>query len=704
MTINNANIEERSAEILRSINVDDKDTIEELGASEVVADLELSDGQILLIRMPATTPNRVNIIKNPIRSKVDQEYQVLFLHAHTKGRFTEDDFFRNQVADVNEGKVPEFVEKYEKMLGQKRRVTSDMRDTAETLVGCEEYFDYSMANVSESFPTVDRLEILHLGYISSLYRAKIWDQEKGNSRLFKEHDANWLFFYPIADHFESLPSNISSDGTSKITVKLGQERWPFSLIVKVDETYYTYKPKSDFLILKFGLPRVAVEVYSFPPGRPAVDHHRLMLQGASIVRFANTFLDAYKKKKNFVFVAIFVSGAGLVDRNILYQTEDSQKVHRRIRTFRLGIERDRVRFALELYNISSALDHESENGDTEGQVEKLATSVYYLSKDHHMSTFTGKTKHTASNDGGNQTGPRVRQKGGDGGANEQLEACGYEVEPDVFETDGGTWESVFKLPPHIRTVYRRRDPKRTELIAKHIRKGSNELYMLNYFRTTRPQSPHVISMIENIPSITGGWLILPKLHSISDQRLMNIGGIRGRVQLGLGLIKGLGYLHEHKVAHRDVKPSNLVCDDKFRLQIIDFDVAIEVEDENTEIDEYRGTKGWTAPEMGEEDGPTPMHSPIKADRWSCGRVLLGHMMIGKGDDRLSKFAGLLMGNDPQQRPSLLEWDKWSAASFSDTTNVLKDGGKESRPRKDIEVDGESMKPPDAKKPRLAVIE
>ena len=95
-----------------------------------------------------------------------------------------------------------------------------MRDTAETLVGCEEYFDYSMANVSESFPTVDRLEILHLGYISSLYRAKIWDQEKGNSRLFKEHDANWLFFYPIADHFESLPSNISSDGTSKITVKL----------------------------------------------------------------------------------------------------------------------------------------------------------------------------------------------------------------------------------------------------------------------------------------------------------------------------------------------------------------------------------------------------------------------------------------------------------------------------------------------------
>jgi serine/threonine protein kinase len=60
---------------------------------------------------------------------------------------------------------------------------------------------------------------------------------------------------------------------------------------------------------------------------------------------------------------------------------------------------------------------------------------------------------------------------------------------------------------------------------------------------------------------------------------MNRGGVRRRVQLGWGLIKGLGYLHEHKVAHRDVKPHKLVCDDDFELQIIDFDVAIKVQDE-----------------------------------------------------------------------------------------------------------------------------
>ena len=261
---------------------------------------------------------------------------------------------------------------------------------------------------------------------------------------------------------------------------------------------------------------------------------------------------------------------------------------------------------------------------------------------------------------------------------------------------------VLQLPHHILTVYRRRDRNKTELIAKLVREGSNEPDILKYLHTMRPQSPHVISFIEAIPSITTEWLILPKLHSIGDQLFMNRSGVRSRVQLGWGLIKGLAYLHEHKVAHRDIKPHNLVCDGDFRLQIIDFDVAIKVQDENTEIDEYRGTKNWTAPEMGDEEGPTPMYSPIKADRWSCGRVLLRHIMIGR-DKQLSKFADQLMANDPQQRPSLLEWPQFAA--LPNVASVLKDGGKESRPRLDvIGVDGESMNPPDAKKPRLVVTE
>ncbi|KAF8270400.1 kinase-like domain-containing protein [Lactarius quietus] len=177
-----------------------------------------------------------------------------------------------------------------------------------------------------------------------------------------------------------------------------------------------------------------------------------------------------------------------------------------------------------------------------------------------------------SNDGGSQPGSSIRQTGGDTtGADEQLRLGGYKVVPDVFETDGATWELIDKLPPHLRTVYRRSDPNKTELIAKYVRERSNELNIFEYLQTKQPQSPHVISLIEAVPAITREWLIL---NSICDEQLMRSATVSGRVHLGWGLIKGLAYLHEHKIAHRDIKPDNLVCGDDFHLQIIDFDGAI----------------------------------------------------------------------------------------------------------------------------------
>ncbi|KAH9045320.1 hypothetical protein EDB85DRAFT_2284240, partial [Lactarius pseudohatsudake] len=123
---------------------------------------------------------------------------------------------------------------------------------------------------------------------------------------------------------------------------------------------------------------------------------------------------------------------------------------------------------------------------------------------------------------------------------------------------------------------------------------------------------------------------------------MDSRGARGRDQLGWGLIMGLAYLHEHRIAHRDFKPGNIVCD-----------VAIEVQDKNAEVDEYHGIRDWTAPEMGEEDGPTPAYSPIKANGWSCGRVLLRHIMVRTGDNYLSRFAEQLTHRSEGKCPSLM---------------------------------------------------
>ena len=375
---------------------------------------------------------------------------------------------------------------------------------------------------------------------------------------------------------------------------------------------------------------------------------------------------------------------------------------------------DRLEFARELYNLSSALH--ADEGDTEGQVEKLKDILVQISAKNQLTAFSSRAKRPASTHRGDQPGTN-RQRTGNG-ADEQLEDSGYEVVRDILETKGGTWDLIDKVqhrnhvsihdvsltivlqpPANIRIVCLRSDPDKTEYIAKRVREGSNELAIHEYLHTRRSQSLHVISLIEAVPSTSREWLILPKLCSIRDQCFMDRGGVDGRVRLGWGLIEGLAYLHEHKVAHRDIKPNNLVCDDDFLLKIIDFDTALKVQDEDMEIDEYCGTEGWTAPEMGEEDGPKRMYSPIKTDRWSCGRVIFRHIMVRtgeKGDHRLLKLANQLTAKDPQERPSLVEWHKFFAPQLSNVAIVLKD-----RSRRDIvEFDGESVKPPNAKRPRL----
>ncbi|KAI0291835.1 kinase-like domain-containing protein, partial [Russula brevipes] len=85
------------------------------------------------------------------------------------------------------------------------------------------------------------------------------------------------------------------------------------------------------------------------------------------------------------------------------------------------------------------------------------------------------------------------------------------------------------------------------------------------------------------------------------------------------LIEGVAFLHEWCVAHRDIKPDNLVLDRDFCLKIIDFDLAMRVRDEDEEVDDQCGTKYWIAPEV--ENNNLKRHSPMRADRWACGRVL-----------------------------------------------------------------------------------
>ena len=206
------------------------------------------------------------------------------------------------------------------------------------------------------------------------------------------------------------------------------------------------------------------------------------------------------------------------------------------------------------------------------------------------------------------------------------------------------------MPDHIATVYRPMDSNK-KFIAKKVREDSNELEMLRLLDTIPRKSDHIISVVDSFC----GWVILPKLATVRDYVEFGPKPSENKVsQLCLGLIKGLTYLHEHRIAHRDIKPDNLLINNKpFRLIITDFDIAMRVEHEDEEVDDQCGTKHWMAPEV---EGKL-RHSPIKADRWSCGHVILYFLdNLKQEDKRLRRFANELTAHDPKRRPSLLEWE------------------------------------------------
>ncbi|KAG4386139.1 hypothetical protein GLYMA_12G231800v4 [Glycine max] len=102
-----------------------------------------------------------------------------------------------------------------------------------------------------------------------------------------------------------------------------------------------------------------------------------------------------------------------------------------------------------------------------------------------------------------------------------------------------------------------------------------------------------------------------------------------RMQICLGIAKGLAYLHEEsrlKIVHRDIKATNVLLDKHLHAKISDFGLAKLDEEENTHIStKVAGTIGYMAPEYAMRGYLTD-----KADVYSFGIVAL-EIVSGKSN-------------------------------------------------------------------------
>jgi serine/threonine protein kinase len=246
--------------------------------------------------------------------------------------------------------------------------------------------------------------------------------------------------------------------------------------------------------------------------------------------------------------------------------------------------------------------------------------------------------------------------------------------------------------PHILSVYERSDPSK-RFIAKKVHEQSNELEFLKLLNTFQPKSEHIISLHDSFQTQSTWWAILPEMDSVADYVWFAPRRFDAKVaQVCWGLINGVAYLHKFCIAHRDIKPENLVIDRDFCLKIIDFDVAMEVNDENEVVEGQCGTEGWMAPEIEEKS----MYSPIKADRWSTGRVVLYLLNQSRKEDPVLRTTARKL--TAHQRSSMLQF----VASLSDVANVAVEKKASRSPQDTVEVDGENAELPRAKRQKLSV--
>ncbi|MBC8101686.1 MAG: serine/threonine protein kinase [Cytophagales bacterium] len=170
---------------------------------------------------------------------------------------------------------------------------------------------------------------------------------------------------------------------------------------------------------------------------------------------------------------------------------------------------------------------------------------------------------------------------------------------------------------------------RRQVALKEIRADGHELErVLDEARVLdRLRHPNIVH-VNGVDEVNG--VVLIDMELIRGRNLASVlregGGaplpLAEAVRITLAVLSALGYAHERRIVHRDVKPANILIGDDGVVKLTDFGLA-----------EALGTGsvaggGGTYPYMAPEDFAEDADSDYRSDLWAVG-VVLYEMLAGR---------------------------------------------------------------------------
>ena len=181
-----------------------------------------------------------------------------------------------------------------------------------------------------------------------------------------------------------------------------------------------------------------------------------------------------------------------------------------------------------------------------------------------------------------------------------------------------------------------------------------EIEILEYLAGLPSKLNHTVRPF-GIWSVTGGSIIA---MPAAGGRLTSLADLDAHLwSLTRQLFEAVGFMHDHNVAHMDLKPANILVPSTYgRLTIIDFGSSVQLRNKTELLQGHAGTEGYIAPEVGRTK-----FSPIRADLWSVGKVVKELCVLcgpSTYRDRLSDLSERLLNDTPGKRPLMSEVLEW----------------------------------------------